>query len=150
MAETPKWTISQLAAEVEEVLAKGIAGDGGLIEGRAMKVKASPELGNSSKIVMGLSALPPNFSTVPHSHEAEEVAVAISGSGWLDIDGESHHMEAGTVIFASSNLPHTTHSGPDGLTVLWFYAPPGSEVRWLEPDADGEGLPVTHPTRAVT
>ncbi|MCY3564225.1 MAG: cupin domain-containing protein [bacterium] len=136
MAEIPKWTLSQLAAEVEEALAKGIAGDGGLIEGRAMKVKASPELGNSNKIVMGLSALPPNFSTALHSHEAEEVAVAISGSGWLDIDGESHHMEAGTIVLASSNLPHITRSGPDGLTVLWFYAPPGSEVRWLEPDAE--------------
>ena len=138
MAETPKWTISQLAAEVEEVLTKGIAGDGRLIEGRAMKVRASPELGNSDKIVIGTSALPPHFSTVPHSHEAEEVAVAISGSGWLDIDGKSYPMETGTVVLAASNLPHQTHSGPDGLTVLWFYAPPGSEVRWLEPDAEGE------------
>ena len=138
MADTPKWTISRLAAEIEEVLAKGIAGDGRLIEGRAMKVKASPQLGNSDKIVMGMSALPPHFSTVIHSHEAEEVAVTISGSGWLDIDGKSHPMEVGTIVFASSNLPHQTHSGPDGLTVLWFYAPPGSEVRWLEPDAEGE------------
>lgn len=137
MAQTPKWTIAQLAAEVEEALAKGIAGYRRLKEGRAMEVKASPELGNSDKIVMGTSALPPHFSTVPHSHEAEEVAVAISGSGWLDIDGESHPMEAGTVILASSNLSHQTHSGPDGLTVLWFYAPPGSEIRWLEPDAKG-------------
>ncbi|MDE0131995.1 MAG: cupin domain-containing protein [bacterium] len=138
MAETPKWTISQLAAEVEGVLARGIAGDGQLIEGRAMQVKASPELGNSDKIVMGMSALPPHFSTVLHSHEAEEVAVGISGSGWLDINGKAHPMETGTVIIAPSNLPHTTRSGPDGLTVLWFYAPPGSEVRWLEPDAEGE------------
>ena len=103
-----------------------------------MKVRASPELGNSDKIVMGTSALPPHFSTVPHSHEAEEVAVVISGSGWMDIEGKSHSMEEGTIVFASSNLPHQTHSGPDGLTVLWFYAPPGSEVRWLEPDAKGE------------
>ena len=139
MAETPKWTISELAAEVEKVLAKGIAGDGPLIEGRAMKVKASPELGNSDKIVMGTAALPPHFSTVPHSHEAEEVALAISGSGWVDIDGKAHPMKEGTVVFASSNLPHQTHSGPDGLTVLWFYAPPGSEMRWLAPDADEEG-----------
>ena len=96
-----------------------------------MAVKASPELANSAKIVMGTSALPPDFSTVPHSHEAEEVAVALSGSGWVDIDGEPHPLEEGTILFAPSNLPHQTHSGPDGLTVLWFYAPPGSEVRWL-------------------
>ncbi len=96
-----------------------------------MAVHASPDLGNSAKIVMGTSALPPDFATVPHTHEAEEVAVVLSGSGWVDIDGEPHPMETGTVLFTPSNRPHQTHSGPDGLTVLWFYAPPGSEVRWL-------------------
>ena len=131
MTKAPKWTLSGLTAEIEQTLADGLGGDGGLIEGRAMAVKASPELANSAKIVMGTSALPPDFSTVPHSHEAEEVAVALSGSGWVDIDGEPHPLEEGTILFAPSNLPHQTHSGPDGLTVLWFYAPPGSEVRWL-------------------
>ncbi len=131
MNEVPQWTLSGLTKKIEQTLAGDRSGDGRLIEGRAMAVKASPELGNSAKMVMGTSALPPDFATVPHTHEAEEVAVVLAGSGWVDIDGESYPMETGTVLFTPSNLPHQTHSGPDGLTVLWFYAPPGSEVRWL-------------------
>ncbi len=137
MAEIPKWTLPGLTEGIEQTLAGESGGDGRLIEGRAMAVMASPELGNSSRIVMGTSGLPPNFATVPHSHEAEEVAVVLAGSGWVDIDGEAHPMEEGTVLFTPSNSPHQTHSGPDGMTVLWFYAPPGSEVRWLAQDHPG-------------
>lgn len=130
MTEVPQWTLGGLTEEIENALA-GMEGEGRLIEGRAIAVKASPELGNSAKMVMGTSALPPDFATVPHAHEAEEVAVVLSGSGRVDIDGKSYPMEPGTVLFTPSNSPHQTHSGPSGLTVLWFYAPPGSEVRWL-------------------
>lgn len=135
MATIPKWSLSGLSEGIERTLGGG-DGDGRLIDERAMAVMASPELGNSTKIVMGTSALPPHFATVPHFHEAEEVAVVLSGSGWVDIDGVSHPMEQGTVLFTPSGSPHQTHSGPEGLTVLWFYAPPGSEVRWL---ASGSG-----------
>lgn len=134
MAEAPTWMIADLAEEIERALAEGGAGDGRLVEGRATAVKASPERGNSSRIVMGTSCLPPHFSTVPHSHEAEEVSVVLSGGGWVDIDGTPNSLEPGMVLFAPSYLPHQTHSGPDGLTVLWFYAPPGSEARWMAKD----------------
>lgn len=130
------WLLSDLAEEIEKALAEGGAGDGRLVEGRATAVKASPERGNSSKIVMGTSCLPPHFSTVAHSHEAEKVSVVLSGGGWVDIDGTPHTLQPGGILLAPSNLPHQTHSGPDGLTVLWFYARPGSEVRRLAEDAD--------------
>lgn len=136
MTEATGWLLSDLAEEIEKALAEGGAGDGRLVEGRATAVKASPERGNSSKLVMGTSCLPPHFSTVPHSHEAEEVSVVISGGGWVDIDGTPHTLQPGGILLAPSNLSHQTHSGPDGLTVLWFYAPPGSEARWLAEDED--------------
>ena len=139
MAEAPRWMVSDPAGEIERALAEGGAGDGRLVEGRATAVKASPGKGNTSRIVMGTSCLPPNFSTVTHSHEAEEVSVVLSGGGWVDIDGTPNPLERGMVLFAPSNLPHRTHSGPDGLTVLWFYAPPGSEARWTAGDKDEEG-----------
>lgn len=136
MTEATGWLISDLAEEIERALAEGGAGDGRIVEGRATAVKASPERGNSSKLVMGTSCLPPHFSTVPHSHEAEEVSVVLSGGGWVDIDGTAHTLQPGKVLIAPSDLPHQTHSGSDGLTVLWFYAPPGSEARWLADDDD--------------
>lgn len=139
MTEAPSWMVADLAEEIERALAEGGAGDGRIVEERAAAVKASPERGNSSKIVMGTSALPPNFSTVPHSHEAEEVSVILSGGGRVDIGGDSHPLEKGMVLFTPSDIPHQTHSGPEGLTVLWFYAPPGSEARWLAPDDPPKG-----------
>ncbi len=136
MANAPTWMIADLAAEIEQAMAEGGAGDGRLVEGRATAVKASPVKGNSSRIVMGTSCLPPDFSTVPHSHEAEEVAIVLAGGGSVDIDGTRNSLEPGMVLFTPSHLPHQTHSGPDGLTVLWFYAPPGSEARWLPGNKD--------------
>jgi quercetin dioxygenase-like cupin family protein len=132
----PTWTLDELTAEALAGLATGVSGDASRIDGRALAVKASPMKGNSEYMVMGMAALPPGFSTRAHSHAAEEVAVVLQGSGRVDIDGVAHPLSAGTVVLTPSNLVHVTHSDPGGgpLVVLWFYAPPGSEARWVEPD----------------
>ncbi|MDE0370179.1 MAG: dimethylsulfonioproprionate lyase family protein [bacterium] len=141
MAGATGWLLSDLAEEIERALAEGGAGDGRLVEGRATAVKASPEQGNSSKIVMGTSCLPPHFSTAAHSHQAEEVSVVLSGGGWMDVDETPHTLQPGGILLVPSNLPHRAHSGPDGLTVLWLLAPPGSEPRRLaEHDDRAEAL----------
>ena len=99
--------------------------------------------GNSEHIVTGMAALPPGFTTRAHSHAAEEVAVFLRGSGRVDIDGVPHRVEAGTVLVTPSDLVHVTHSDPgeEPLVVLWFYAPPGSEARWVEPERHETGRP---------
>lgn len=66
--------------------------------------------------------------------------MVLSGGGWMDIDGTPHTLHGG-ILLAPSNLPHRAHSGPDGLTVLWLLAPPGSEPRRLaEHDDRAEAL----------
>ena len=132
----PSWTLDDLIAEVLAGLADGEAGDAKRIDGRALAVKASPMKGNSEHIVTGLAALPPGFSTKAHSHSAEEVAVVLRGSGIVDIDGVAHPISTGTVLVTPSDLVHVTTSDPgsEPLVVLWFYAPPGSEARWVEPE----------------
>ena len=42
----------------------------------------------------------------------------------------------GRVLVTPSDLVHVTHSDPgaEPFIVLWFYAPPGSEARWVEPE----------------
>jgi gentisate 1,2-dioxygenase len=129
------WNLDELVSEVKRTLASGDTGDGKLIDGRALAVKASPARGNSTRIVYGLAALPPGFSTRGHSHEAEEIAVVLSGSGSVEIDGVDHPISRNTILLTPSNAGHVTRSAEgDTLVILWFYAPPGSELRWIEPD----------------
>ena len=132
----PSWTVDELRAEILAALQTGSTGDGTVIDGRALAVKASPLRENASKIVVGTAALPAGFSTRPHSHSAEEVAVVLSGSGRVEIDGVPHALAPGTVQLTPADAVHVTHSDPGSspLVVLWFYAPPGSEARWVEPE----------------
>jgi gentisate 1,2-dioxygenase len=132
----PAWDLDALVAEALAGLETGESGDAKRIDGRALAVKASPMKGNSVHITMGVAALPPGFSTRSHSHSAEEIAVVLRGSGSVDIDGVNHRLETGTVLVTPSDLVHVTHSDPgtEPLVVLWFYAPPGAEARWVEPE----------------
>jgi quercetin dioxygenase-like cupin family protein len=132
----PSWTLKELIAEGLAALAAGQSGDAKLIDGRVLAVKASPMKANSEHITVGTAILPPGFSTRPHTHSAEEVAVFLRGSGRVEIDGVPHEVSAGTVLVTPSELVHVTHSDPgsEPLVVLWFYAPPGSEARWVEPE----------------
>jgi quercetin dioxygenase-like cupin family protein len=132
----PAWTVDELITEGLAALERGEAGDGKRIDGRALAVKASPIKANSEHIVVGTATLPPGFSTRPHSHEAEEVAVVLQGGGSVEIEGVEHRLDRGTILLTPANLVHVTHSDPgsEPLVILWFYAPPGAEARWVEPD----------------
>ena len=143
-ASAPHWQLDELQTEITEALRLGSSGDARLIEGRAIAVKASPILTNSTRIVIGTAALPPGYATTAHSHEAEEAAVFLSGSGTVEIDGVAHRVAAGTVLLTPSNAVHVTHADPGTipLVALWFYAPPGSEARWLELAENGAGRSV--------
>lgn len=125
-------TFAELTEEALRALAEGGHGDARLHDGRVVAVKTTPLKNNGSAIVVGTAALPPGYRTPPHSHEAEEVAIIIAGSGGVDIDGVEFPVEVGTVLVTPSNSTHATFADESGpLVVLWFYAPPGSEGRWL-------------------
>ena len=77
-----QWQLDDLKSEVLRTLQTGTSsGDGNLVDGRALAVKASPLKANSSEIVVGTAALPPGFKTKPHSHAAEEIALVLGGMG---------------------------------------------------------------------
>ena len=135
--EPRSWQIGDLASEARRALTEGGYGDARLIEGRAVAVKAGPHFGNAANMVMGVSALPAGFSSPPHAHEAEEFVLVLSGSGTLEIEGAVVAVESGTVVVTPAGHRHATHYGGDEpLVVLWFYAPPGSETRWLNERLD--------------
>jgi quercetin dioxygenase-like cupin family protein len=105
---------------------------GNWVNGRVVAVLGSPEDGTTTSMAFGMSALPKGASTPWHSHEAEEFAYIISGEGRISIGDESVMVSAGEAVITPSNLPHMTSAAADQeLIVMWMYAPPGSEVRWL-------------------
>ncbi len=130
------WHIDELTTEILRSLRSGKpSGDVNLVDGRALAVKASPAKDNSSEIVVGMAALPLGFQTKLHSHAAEEVALVLGGRGVIEVSGVRHEIRPGTLLLTPSNAPHVTYSDTDGppLVILWFYAPPGSEQRWMPP-----------------
>lgn len=125
-------TFDGLKREALRALAEEGFGDGRVFDGRVIAVKTSPAKGNAKAIVVGSAALPADYTTPPHSHASEEVAVFLAGSGHVDIDGVVFPVEEGTVLVTPSDSVHATSADDGGpLVVLWFYAPPGSEARWL-------------------
>jgi mannose-6-phosphate isomerase-like protein (cupin superfamily) len=67
-----------------------------------------------------------------HNHAADEVAIGLRGRGAVIIDGVEHRLYAGDVVFTPAWSQHVTRSDENEPTVvLWIYAPPGSERRWL-------------------
>ena len=127
------WNLSALVHNVETVLKdKKDNIDARLVEGRAQYVVLSPGKGVSEHLVMGLASLPKNFSTPDHNHFSEEIALCVNGSGQVDIEGDVHLMKKDSIVYVPSNLNHVTTSGEQGLTVLWFYAPTGSESKWIQ------------------
>jgi quercetin dioxygenase-like cupin family protein len=122
----------ELKTEALRALDEGGSGDWRMHDDRAVAVKTTPLKGNGSAMAVGVSALPPGYRTPPHSHAAEEVAVVISGSGGIEIGDEVFEVAEGTVLVTPSNSTHSTYSdSSSSLVILWVYAPPGSEERWL-------------------
>ena len=131
------WQLDDLKAEILRGLKQGEFGDAKVIDGRALAVKASPERENATRLVIGMGACPPNgYQTPSHSHEAEEIAFFLSGRGWVEIEGERYPVEPGSLLLTPSGAEHRTCSADpeDPLVVLWMYAPPGDELRWIYPD----------------
>ena len=109
------WSLEELVGSIENVLNNKIdSNDVKLVEGRAQYVVLSPGK--------------------EHKHFSEEIAVCVNGSGQVDIEGDIHVMSKDSIVYVPSDLNHVTTSGEDGLTVLWFYAPTGSESKWLTAD----------------
>lgn len=107
-----------------------------LIDGRIVSVHASPAKGTSEKMAMGVSALPPNYSTPVHSHDAEEFALVVRGAGVISVDGVDIPVSSGSIVTVAPNVPHITTANSDGpMVVYWTYGPAGSESRW---DPKGE------------
>jgi quercetin dioxygenase-like cupin family protein len=130
------YEIRDLDRMVETALAALAAGgtpEHRLIDGRVVAVFASPDLGSSADMAMGISALPANYSTPEHSHRAEEFALILKGSGSITIAGTPIPVGPGAIVVTPPNAPHITTADASGpMVIYWTYGPAGSEKRWLD------------------
>jgi mannose-6-phosphate isomerase-like protein (cupin superfamily) len=91
-------------------------------------VKARAELGVTA-FGMQVIQLPPGFENYPeHDHAEtgqEEVFVTLSGSGWMDIEGDRVEMEPQTLIRVGPATKRKVFPGPEGLRMLALGGCPG-------------------------
>ena len=90
--------------------------------------RARAELGVSS-FGMAIIDMPPNYADYPeHDHAEdgqEEVFMALSGGGELDIEGERHPLDTDHAIRVASGTKRKILPGPQGIRVLVLGAAPG-------------------------
>lgn len=91
-------------------------------------VKARAELGVTS-FGMQVIQLPPDYGDYPlHDHAdsgQEEVFLALTGSSWVEIDGERIELEPDLFVRVGPTAKRKIFAGPEGLRVLALGAAPG-------------------------
>ena len=84
-------------------------------------IKARAELGVTA-FGFQVIQLPPSYEDYPeHDHAEsgqEEVFLALSGSGWMDIEGERVELDGETFVRVGPATRRKVHAGPEGLRML--------------------------------
>jgi mannose-6-phosphate isomerase-like protein (cupin superfamily) len=90
-------------------------------------VKARAELGVTA-FGMQVIQLPPDYSDYPehdHAESAQEVFLALGGSGWIEIEGERVELDSDTIVRVGPATRRKVYSGPEGLRMLAIGGSPG-------------------------
>jgi mannose-6-phosphate isomerase-like protein (cupin superfamily) len=95
-------------------------------------VKVRAELGVTS-FGMQVTLLPADFAGYPeHDHSGdgqEEVYLALSGSGWIEIEGERVELEQDVFVRVGAGVKRKVFAGPEGLKMLIVGGCPGEPYK---------------------
>lgn len=95
-------------------------------------VKARAELGVTS-LGMQIIRMPADYGDYPeHDHAddgQEEVYVTLSGSGWIDIEGERVDIDQGVLVRVGAGTKRKVYAGPAGLQMLVIGGCPGEPYK---------------------
>jgi mannose-6-phosphate isomerase-like protein (cupin superfamily) len=95
-------------------------------------VKVRAELGVSA-FGMQIIQLPPDYADYPehdHSDSAqEEVFAVLSGSGWMDVEGERVELDPETFVRVGAETKRKVYAGPKGLRMLVTGGCPGEAYK---------------------
>lgn len=100
---------------------------------RDIKVLASPFCARASNaFAVGVTFIEPGKVHEVHTHEVEEVAYILQGTGICECCGEKIAFRPGMVIQAAPNEPHGfTNDGENCVEILWVTAPAGREKAFI-------------------
>ena len=71
----------------------------------------------------GLYILPAGAVDTQEPHTEDEIYYIISGRGFIQVDQESHPVEAGSLVFVKAHVEHRFHTITEDLRVLVIFAP---------------------------
>jgi mannose-6-phosphate isomerase-like protein (cupin superfamily) len=98
-------------------------------------VKVRAELGVTA-FGMQVIQMPPDFADYPdHDHAEtgqEEVFAVLSGSGWMDVEGERVELDPETIVRVGPNTKRKVYSGPQGIRMLVTGGCPGEVYKVSE------------------
>ena len=95
-------------------------------------VKARAELGVTA-FGMQVIQLPPDYADYPeHDHAdsgQEEVYAVLSGSGWMDVEGERVELDGETLVRVGAGARRKVYAGPQGIRMLITGGAPGEAYK---------------------
>jgi mannose-6-phosphate isomerase-like protein (cupin superfamily) len=95
-------------------------------------VKVRAELGVTA-FGMQIIQLPPDYADYPeHDHAEsgqEEVFAVLSGSGWMNVEGERVELDPETLVRVGAAAKRKVFSGPQGLRMLVTGGCPGEAYK---------------------
>jgi mannose-6-phosphate isomerase-like protein (cupin superfamily) len=98
-------------------------------------VKVRAELGVTA-FGMQVIQMPPDYADYPdHDHAEtgqEEVFAVLSGSGWMDVEGERVELDPETIVRVGPATKRKVHSGPQGIRMLVTGGCPGEAYKVSE------------------
>jgi uncharacterized cupin superfamily protein len=109
-----------------------------LWDGFAKLVRAGMDITAFGANIMDL---PADYSTQAHDEaesRQEELYVALSGSGSVEIEGAAHALDGEHLVKVDAGTSRTLSSGPEGLRVLIVGGVPGGVYEPAEWSSAGE------------
>lgn len=98
-------------------------------------VKVRAELGVTA-FGMQVIQMPPDYADYPdHDHAEtgqEEVFAVLSGSGWMDVEGERVELDPETIVRVGAATKRKVYAGPQGIRMLVTGGCPGEPYKVAE------------------
>ena len=84
---------------------------------------------HGERLTLAVVELDPGSVVPEHSHDHEQLGIALHGSLTFRVGGETRELRAGGTWRIPSNVPHEVHVGAEGAVVIDVFAPTRDDWR---------------------